>query len=268
MALELAEYGVEEGVPYGLFAALHFCAGQGRLSTADLRYALVVSAGDYEPFRGMDRAGTVQFFRWLLDHEGMPASEVQFWAHSLIARHRDGAGAAELIAALLRNERFDVSSRRELCHAWINHRQPALRVAAPPPAAGVRGAVVAEHFPFWVEHSPSWPTPKMVHLGLVWLARLGEDALELAQTYLQYHGTYRDQVHGAVADILAEHGATLPRERVRQLIEEGLALSGESGTRRRFYSLGADFFGDEYLMRASADTANRVRQWAARQMQK
>jgi hypothetical protein len=128
--------------------------------------------------------------------------------------------------------------------------------------------VVAEHFPFWVEHSPSWPTPKMVHLGVVWLARLGDDPLELARTYLAYYGSYRDQIHGAVADILSEHAATLPPEQVQQLIEEGLTLSGESSTRRRFYQLGADLFGEEYVTRATADTASRVRQWAARRMQK
>jgi hypothetical protein len=268
LAIELAQYGIEEGVPYGLFAALQFNASQGRLSTADLRYALVVSAGTFEPLRGVDRADILLFFRWLLDHEGMPPSERQFWGHSLIARHRDGSGVVHLIATLLGNERFDAASRRELCRAWVNHRQPLLVVAAPEVEQGPRGMVVAQHFPFWVEHSPSSPTPKMVHLGLVWLAKLGEDPLELAQSYLQYQGPFRDQVHGAVADILSEYHATMPRERVRTLIEAGLALSGESGTRRRFYQLGAELVGEEYLTRAATDSANRVRQWAARQLQR
>jgi hypothetical protein len=108
----------------------------------------------------------------------------------------------------------------------------------------------------------------MIHLGLVWLARLGGEPLELARSYITYHGSFEDQVHGAVADIIAEHHRAMPEAQVRGLIEQGIAITGSSPTRRRFYRLGTDLVGPEYLSRASTDAAGSVRQWAARQLQK
>jgi hypothetical protein len=268
LALEVTEYGADGGLPFGLFGALHFLARHESLSVGALRYGLVASAGEYEPFRGLERAEIVHFFRWMLANEQMPATERTFWGHSLVARHRDQPGASDLIGALLGCEQLAVADRRELCQAWINSRQPRLALEVPEDDAGPWAGFVTEHMPFWIAHAPSWPTTKMIHLGLIWLARLGGDPLELTRTYISYHGSFEDQVHSAVADIIAEHHRIMPEAQVRGLIEQGIAITGSSPTRRRFYRLGTDLFGPEYLTRASADTAGSVRQWAARQLQK
>jgi len=39
---------------------------------------------------------------------------------------------------------------------------------------------------------------------------------------------------------------------------------GWVGTRRTFYQLGADLFGDDYWKRAAADSAKSIRDWAAK----
>ncbi|GAC1466402.1 MAG: hypothetical protein NVS2B16_24550 [Chloroflexota bacterium] len=267
-ALDIIDYGADGGLPYGLFGALNYLTLQGDLATEDLRYGLVVSAGEMEPFRGTDKTEFVSFFRMLLGRADLPSGEKTFWGHSLVVRHRDQPGATELIHELLGCDDVPAEMRRELCRAWINRRQPRLDVPLPEPDIGFRSTFVAEHLPFWIAHAPSWPTWKMVNLGLIWLARLGEDPVELAEKYIGYVGAGSEQVHSAVADIVAENHAAMPEVRVKEVIERGIAISGSSPTRRRFYRLGTDLYGPEYLARATEDAANSVRQWAVRQLQK
>lgn len=267
IAVESISYGQEQGTPYGLFAALQVLASHNRLTTGDLRYVLVASAGEYHPFRGLDKQVTTGFFAALLAHEGMPAPERLLWAHSLITRHQDSAGGADLIKLLMTDEGFPAGDRLELCRAWVHFRQPRLTIDTAPPGTDPRAAFVAEHLPFWVAHSPSWPTASMVRMGLVWLARLGEDPVRLTETYIGYRAAYADQVHSAVADIVAEQRSAIPDAALRNIIEQGVAMSGSIVTRRKFYSLGNTIFGDAYLRRATEDTASSVRQWATRQLQ-
>lgn len=267
-ALQVLAYGADGGMPYGLFAALHVLAENGRLSIGDLRYALVVSASDSDPFRGIDRPWMLRFFRWLVANSDVPAAERLFWAHSIIARHSEQSGAAKLIDVLMAGEETPLENRRELCQAWVHFRQPRLLVVEPDTDDTPRGALVGEHMRFWVAHAPSWPSSVMVRLGIVWLARLGENVFELLQTYIGYADTYAEQVHGAVVQVLTEHHDSLSEAQVKSVIEQGLRLTGSSPTRRKFYRLGADLYGVEYLERANIDTAGSVRQWAARQKQK
>lgn len=268
LALDMIDYGADGGLPYGLYGGMYFLARHGELSTDDLRYGLVVSAGEPEPFRGTEKHECVHFFQMLVAHRDLPSGERCFWGHSLIARHRDQPGATELIDVLLGQADIPEEERRELCRAWINWRQPRLDVPIPSADIGFRSVFVAEHLPFWVAHAPSWPTWKMVHMGLIWMARLGDDPLQLAQTYIAYQGSGAEQIHGAVADIVAEHHASMPEADVKAVVEQGIAITGSSPTRRRFYRLGTDLYGNEYLTRATEDAANSVRQWAVRQLQK
>lgn len=267
-ALEIIEYGTDAGLPFGLYAVLYYLMERGRLSVGDLRYGLVISAGEQLPFRGMDKSAAVSFFRRLLHRDELPHPERVFWGHSLIARQGDASGAADLINALLGCEALPIEDRRELCQAWINFRQPRIAVDVPQGTGDSRSTFVVEHMPFWVAHMPSWPSLHMVRLGLVWLARLQGNPAELAETFLTHRDSFAEQIHGAVADIIAEHHPSMPAAQVQRLIERGIAMPGSSPTRRRFYRLGSQLFGEEYLQRATEDTANSVRQWAVRQLQK
>jgi hypothetical protein len=265
LALDMVLYGSDSGIPFTFFGILAFLAAAHRLSEQDLRYALVVSAGEAAPSRGLEKSEYLEFFRHLLHLESMPAVERLFWSHSLIARHQDGPGGAETINLVMSDERFLLEDRFELCAAWLRFRQPRLPVLLPPREGSFRGEFVAEHMPFWIAHSPSWPLPMMVRLGLVWLARLGADPMRLCEEYITYSDSFSDQVRTAVAEIVAEHHAAMPSAGLKGVIEKGIAISGSSPIRRKFYHLGTTLFGPEYLERATSDSSNSVRQWAARQ---
>lgn len=267
-ALDIVEYGADAGLPFGLYAVLHFLLQRDQLGLDALRYGLVVSAGEFNPFRGLERRAAQDFFGRLLEDDEMPLVERVFWAHSLVARHQDRPGAAELINCLVGDAAIPADDRRELCQAWVTFRQPRLEVDVPASGGGPRADFVADHMGFWIAHAPSWPSLAMVRLGLVWLARLSEDPLELVQIYIAYQDTCAEQVHSAVADIIAEHHERMPEAQIKSLIEKGISMTGSSPTRRRFYRLGTELFGPQYLQRATTDTANSVRQWAVRQLQK
>jgi hypothetical protein len=52
---------------------------------------------------------------------------------------------------------------------------------------------------------------------------------------------------------------------LRALIDRGIAQRSPIASRRRFYRLGVELLGGDYLERARQDPAASVRQWAARQ---
>jgi hypothetical protein len=267
VVLARIEYGADRGLPYGLYTALQFLIGLDRLDLEELRYALVASAGEYDPFRGTEKPIFLDFFGRLMAAAAIPAGERAFWGHTLIARHQDQPGAAELVDTLL-GSHIPRNLRRELCQAWINFRQPRITVDIPESDGDEVGAFILDHMPFWVAHAPSWPTAQMIRRGLIWLARLGENPLTLAKRYITYRDSFAEHAHAAVADILLEYHADIPRAEIERVIEQGIGISGSVPTRRRFYRLGAELFGSEYLWRATGDTANSVRQWAVKQLQK
>jgi hypothetical protein len=268
LSIAMIEYGRDRGLPHGLFNALCYLMSLENLTVRELRYALVASATEYDPFRGTDKPDFLAFFRRLVSAGALPAPERAFWGHSLTARHQDQPGAAELADSLLGAGTLSEDLRRELCQAWVNFRQPRITVDIPDSDGSAHGAFILEHMAFWVSHAPSWPSPQMLRKGLTWLARLGSDPLELAGTYIGYRGAFAEQVHAAVADIVSEHHAQMPRNQVERIVEQGIGISGSVPTRRRFYRLGSEVFGARYLQRATGDTANSVRQWATKQLQK
>ena len=102
--------------------------------------------------------------------------------------------------------------------------------------------------------------------ALAALPQLGDDPLAVCEKYLGSTRTYyADVVNGGVADILRAHHTQVAPDRARALIERALKV-GQVGTRKAFYQLGADLFGDEYLVRAASDNAKSIREWAARKV--
>ncbi len=265
LALDMVRYGTAGGVPYAFFELLTFLAGAGRLPVHDLRYALVVTAGETAPLQGVSRITSLAFMTHLISREDMPAGERLLWQHSLISRKEDGPGVVELINAVMQDERNPIEGRLELARAWLHFRQPRFEIPVLPSRGGLRDEFVREHLPFWVAHSPSWPTPAMVRSALVWLARLTPDAAALAQEYSEYSGTFADEIGTALVQIVAEHHTDMPQTTVRDVIERGISVAGSNAVRRKFYELGIVLFGSGYLERASCDPSNSVRQWAARQ---
>jgi hypothetical protein len=263
-ALAVTEYGQDQGTPHGLYLALLFMADQGALATPDLRYALTVTSYAFHPFSGMDRHTMSSFLRTVMDNRDLPAEERAFWTHSLVARHAEDTGEEALVNTALGHDSLPVELRRELAWSWVYCRQPRLEVPIPPHGDTVRGRFVAEHLPFWVAHMPSRASNRMVRLGLIWLARLGEDPETVAEAFIERSDPFAEQFQYAVGDIIAEHEGDLGPVRVRELVDLGLDRAASAAVRRKFYSLGSTLVGEEYLQRAAADPAGSVRQWAAR----
>jgi hypothetical protein len=268
LAIEKLTYGTELGNPFGLFSALELLAAHKRLSVSDLRYALVCSAGVYNPFLGTDKRTAVSFFSRLLSNPEMPEGERAFWAHSLAARHQDQPGARELVRMIVEAPNVSGDVRRELCLAWMHMRQPQLNVPPPEVDRTSRDALVAEHMPFWIAHAPSWLSRTMVRLGLASLPKFGADPAELVLQYIGHRNSASDAIHAAVVDILTEHGTGIPLSIVRGVIEQGIQIAGSVSTRRRFYKLGGEILGADYLDRAKQDSASAVRSWAERELLK
>ena len=266
--LEIAEYESDLGPPFGLVEALLFLTVRELLPAVDLRYALLIAAVHEDPFTGVEATTAREFMQHLVDRGDMPPAERAFWAHTLLIRHREGMRAAPLIDVVLGGESLPGVLRTELCWAWVNARQPHLDVPAPPPDDSYKARFVADHLPFWVTHMRSWPKPPMVRRALLWLSRLGEDPVALAQVFLAASNPPDEQILGAISDIIAEHHTSMPSGTVKELIDEGIRLQGSIPSRRKFYRLGAELFGVEYLEKAADDTAGSVRQWAVRQLEK
>jgi hypothetical protein len=97
------------------------------------------------------------------------------------------------------------------------------------------------------------------------LAGLGEEPLALCQRYLDSARgeLHSDAINQGVADVLAAYAQQMPLDEVRTLVERGVAASS-APTRKAFYQLGSDLFGEDYAARAAADPAKLVRDWAAK----
>jgi hypothetical protein len=97
------------------------------------------------------------------------------------------------------------------------------------------------------------------------LAGLGQDHLALCQRYLD---SARGELHAeainlGVADVLAAYAQQMPLDAVRALVERGVAVTS-APTRKVFYQLGVDLLGEIFAVRAAADSAKLVRDWAAK----
>jgi len=97
------------------------------------------------------------------------------------------------------------------------------------------------------------------------LAGLGEEPLALCQHYLDSARgeLHADAINQGVADVLAAYSQQMPPDEVRALVERGVAASS-APTRKAFYQLGAELFGEDFAARAADDPAKLVRDWAAK----
>jgi hypothetical protein len=108
-------------------------------------------------------------------------------------------------------------------------------------------------------------TPSVLkHLALINLVRYGVEPAEICQTYL---GEER-RPHGAtynlgVAEVIRAEHARIPTAVLRRLVARGVSVGGVA-TRRAFYQLGVDIFGEKFRKNASQDGSKSIRDWAKR----
>jgi hypothetical protein len=102
--------------------------------------------------------------------------------------------------------------------------------------------------------------PYFKRLAAYELVRLGEP---IDQLIARYWDTEPDpeMVHQGIADALAEFGAQLPADELQHHVERGLN-HGSFRTRRPFFELSVQLYGDKYLDQALQDEAKSIRNWA------
>lgn len=105
--------------------------------------------------------------------------------------------------------------------------------------------------------------------AVVALPALGIDPLVVCDQYLTPIRGGGDglALHRGVADVIRAHHTQMSPAEVKTLVERGLTI-GALPTRKIYYELGADLYGATFMERALQDTANSIRQWAAKKLGK
>lgn len=110
-------------------------------------------------------------------------------------------------------------------------------------------------------------TPSVLkQLAMRDIVKLGANPVELCQKYL---GEER-RPHGAtynlgIAEVLRNEQARIPRTALRRLVKRGVSVGGVA-TRKVYYQLGADLFGEKFRVDASRDESKTIRDWAKRKI--
>jgi hypothetical protein len=100
------------------------------------------------------------------------------------------------------------------------------------------------------------------HLAITALPGLGEEPAEVCQNYLvEEHRPHGATYNLGVAAVLRAHQAVIPKAKQRKLVARGLKLGGVA-TRKAFYRLGVELFGDDFRLGAKRDEAKSIRDWA------
>ena len=99
------------------------------------------------------------------------------------------------------------------------------------------------------------------HLALITLPNLGDDPVKVCQTYLgEERRPQGATLNLGVAAIIRAHQSRIPKAVQRKLVARGLKLGGVA-TRKTFYQLGADLFGENFWKGARQDEAKSIRDW-------
>ena len=109
---------------------------------------------------------------------------------------------------------------------------------------------------------PTW----LKRLAVLGLVRFGEDPLDVSSLLLDHDREYGSEgINKGVADVLSQYHDRIPPAQLRRLIEKGLQIPQVS-TRKTFYQLSTQFYGDEYLKKTQEDNAASLRKWGAKKL--
>lgn len=98
------------------------------------------------------------------------------------------------------------------------------------------------------------------------LAQVEGDPAAVARRYLgqgeRYDAVPFDE---AVGDIIEAYHEEMPSGEVRQMVEQG-TQAGKFQIRLRFYRLGLELYGPDFIQPALEDRSSKVREWADKQL--
>lgn len=303
-----AEEGVPYGILTLLgYMATQEALEYGKLLEAVIGLGFNVSNSFAWPnwLEGAKQSEMLALVDWIAASDDIPVDEKLWWAWKLGIQSgkRQSVGKAMAIR-WLSLDALSTRARLTLCHSWLTRKG---EVGTPPliwqfnsaMSAGQFGEakrliqehglevepelseMLAEVEREYVEAEPSgaaglvtsyhawYIVPPYLHrLAIPALVRLGEDLEQTIEVYWQADSDYyKDANTAGVADAIREFSERLSPARRRELIERGVT-HGSAQTRKAFYLLSEELYGDEYLERALQDNAASLRTWAAKKLAK
>jgi hypothetical protein len=102
------------------------------------------------------------------------------------------------------------------------------------------------------------------HLALTTLPDLGDDPVQVCQAFLsEEHRPQGATLNLGVAAVIRAHHRRIPKAVQRKLVARGLKL-GKIATRKAYYQLGVELFGNDFWKGARQDEAKSIRDWATK----
>jgi len=264
--LAIIRPGAEYGVPHGLLAAISYLTAGGHLHGHRLASAIRGLDGEQNIFVGSMKEDTIALTDGIIADQELPVGERLELLYFLLARcEYTFALGKEMLGRALETPALSREQKKTLCTWLIRGREDPRREGFSLLEALMHG-----------EGSEAFSRLSGAHFGLVpdylrraaivGLAQVGGDPAIVARRYLgageRYDAEPFDQ---AVADIIeAFHEEMHPAE-AREIVEQG-TRAGAFQTRMRFYQVGLELYGPEFIRPALEDRSKKVRSWARKQL--
>ena len=253
----------EYGVPFGLAVAVSYLASHKALDGRRLERLIRSIGGDREAVRGLKVKDGEALVDALLSATSLPAEKRADLLHFLLIRFErsPNVGKAAMARAMAHPALPD-EWKKQVCN-WIIDGRSEQR-----PSLAMFDEILKSQPPFrpfsmaMLGLSPTY----LMRAAVLWLARLGEEPLALCERYLDTGRPYEsDALSQGVADVILEFHAQMPPQKVRELMERGVKF-GKAAVRKRFYAVGLELYGPDFVRPALEDGSKRVRTWAQKQL--
>jgi len=283
-ALDIAAPGEEFGMPYSLLLPIAFLAARGVLRGAQLVQALEMLTYERDVFAGLKTDDMPLLADALITQAGLSGEEVVRWLRFLLVRTQFAFDSSKaLLEAALTHSGLPDSDKQALCHQLIEERfspvqRPALQLKDEQFEKLARGEIAPDDLTdlFSVasgglvgDYLANPLTPQfLMRRAIAWLPRLGADPREVVERYFGTGGQYtREAINQGVADVIAAHHSEMPAAFVRQILSQGISHPAMV-VRKRFYTVGLDILGPDFIRPALKDRSKKVRRWAEKKLGK
>lgn len=297
----------EYGIPYGLINILQYLAENEHLDTSIFNLIMVTlqanPRGSFDDFTGV---GWIAVSKWVISCPDISADETIWWIWQF-STYFDGnlnpAQGKKVFQYWMDHKGLTPDAKRELCWNWLTESKDIgskpiawqlmeaqingdikgvkklLQALGAPPAdiadairnmeqiqAEFSGPISDLGFVYGFPDFillPTW----LKRSAVFQLAKLGEDPLEICGLFLDQSRDYdSESINKGVADILRHYGEQFLPDQLRALIEKGLSIP-QVQTRKTFYQLSTQFYGNEYMPNTQTDNAASIRKWGKKQLQ-
>lgn len=297
-ALQQIDPTEEFGIPYGLLVILGFLARSHLLEASTFRAVLLIAVGcsHHAEFENWEKSDLFSLLEWLLAPGEIDPKEQVWWLQVLATQLMKPHLGVAFTDYILQHPAPSLDWKQEMCRAWLSDRafgQMPIEVQVltanlqsdesafesmlmghglgrdPEQSKGTQSIFLdganARTAMLLSGQLYRMTLPVICRRAIVALVQTGADPLEVCQTYftMDQHETVRSLNLG-VADVLLAYRSQIPTEAARQFIEQGICHP-KVATRKAFFQVGYELFGQEYLTRAQAEKTKSIRDWASRQ---